>query len=70
MCLLLAMVDAFFKTVVHTMVMSTTYTQHTIAVTGINRNGPIPGYSERCGGIMEVTFSRDTFMEESNPVVG
>ncbi|RMX56138.1 hypothetical protein pdam_00012113 [Pocillopora damicornis] len=36
----------------------------------INRDGPIPGYGERCGGIMEVTFSRDTFMEESNPVVG
>ena len=41
---------------------------HTIAVTGINRDGSIPVYGERCGGIMAVTFSRVTFMEKT-PVV-
>ena len=43
---------------------------HTIAVTGINRDGSIPGYGERCGGIMAVAFRRETFMEKKNPVVG
>ena len=41
---------------------------HTIAVTGINRDGSIPGYGEHCGGIMAVTFSKETFLKEGNPV--
>lgn len=41
---------------------------HTIAVTGINRDGSIPVYGEHCGGIMAVTFSKETFMEKT-PVI-
>lgn len=42
---------------------------HTIAITGINRDGSIPGYGEHCAGIMAVAYSRGVF-GDSNPVVG
>ena len=42
---------------------------YTIAITGINRDGSIPGYGEHCAGIMAVTYSRDIF-GDNNPVVG
>ena len=42
---------------------------YTIAITGINRDGSIPGYGEHCAGIMAVTYSRDIF-GDSSPVVG
>ena len=42
---------------------------YTITITGINRDGSIPAYGERCAGIMAVTYSRDVF-GDSSPVVG
>ena len=42
---------------------------YTIAITGINRDGSIPGYGEHCAGIMAVTYSRDVF-GDTGPVVG
>ena len=41
---------------------------YTIAITGINKDGSIPVYGERCPGIMAVTYSRDLFGESK--VVG
>lgn len=34
---------------------------YTIAITGINKDGSIPSYGERCAGIMAVTYSKDVF---------
>lgn len=42
---------------------------YTIAITGINSDGAIPGYGEHCAGIMAVTYSRDVF-GDSSPLVG
>lgn len=41
---------------------------YTIAITGINKDGSIPYYGERCAGIMAVTYSRD-IMDDSSSVV-
>ncbi|KAJ7336055.1 hypothetical protein OS493_013430 [Desmophyllum pertusum] len=42
---------------------------YTIAITGINSDGSIPDYGERCTGIMAVTYSRNIF-DRSTPMVG
>ena len=42
---------------------------YTIAITGINRDGSVPSYGERCPGIMAVTYSKSTFGRETSPVV-
>jgi len=42
---------------------------YTIAITGINSDGSIPTYGERCTGIMAVTYSRDIFGSDSSKVV-
>ena len=31
----------------------------TIAISGVSRNGLIPGYAERCSAIMAATYSQD-----------
>ena len=31
----------------------------TIAISGISRNGSIPGYAERCSAVMACTYSQD-----------
>ena len=34
---------------------------YTIAITGVNKDGSVPRYGERCPGIMAVTYSREIF---------
>ena len=34
---------------------------YTIAITGVNEDGSVPRYGERCPGIMAVTYSREIF---------
>ena len=34
---------------------------YTIAITGVNNDGSVPRYGERCPGIMAVTYSREIF---------
>ncbi|KAM7439362.1 Proprotein convertase subtilisin/kexin type 5 [Porites harrisoni] len=41
---------------------------YTIAITGINKDGSIPSYGERCAGIMAVTYSKDVFGDDSKVV--
>lgn len=41
---------------------------YTIAITGINKDGSIPAYGERCSGIMAVTYSRDIFRDSSDVI--
>lgn len=41
---------------------------YTIAITGINKDGSIPIYGERCAGIMAVTYSKDAFDRDSKVV--
>ena len=41
---------------------------YTIAISGVNRDGTVPAYGERCPGIMATAYSRDAF-GDSNPVV-
>lgn len=41
---------------------------YTIAITGINRDGSVPSFGERCPGIMAAAYSRDTFADR-NPLV-
>lgn len=41
---------------------------YTIAITGINKDGSIPIYGERCAGIMAVTYSIDVFGDDSKVV--
>lgn len=41
---------------------------YTIAITGINKDGSIPSYGERCAGVMAVTYSKDLFDRGSKVV--
>ena len=41
---------------------------YTVAITGINKDGSIPSYGERCAGIMAVTYSKDVFDRGSKVV--
>ena len=34
---------------------------YTIGITGVNKDGSVPRYGERCPGIMAVTYSKDIF---------
>ncbi|PFX28201.1 Proprotein convertase subtilisin/kexin type 6 [Stylophora pistillata] len=34
---------------------------HTIAISGVNWDGSVPGYTEKCAAIMAVTYGEDTF---------
>ena len=34
---------------------------HTIAISGVNWDGAVPGYTEKCAAIMAVTYGKDTF---------
>lgn len=34
---------------------------YTIAITGLNRDGSLPRYGERCPGILAVTYSKGMF---------
>lgn len=38
----------------------------TIAISGVNRNGSIPGYAERCSAIMASTYSQDDLNGKEN----
>ncbi|KAM7448772.1 hypothetical protein ABFA07_003268 [Porites harrisoni] len=40
----------------------------TIAISGVNRNGSIPGYAERCSAIMASTYSQDDLNGKENTV--
>ena len=40
----------------------------TIAISGVNRNGSIPGYAERCSAIMASTYSQDDLKQKQNIV--
>ena len=42
---------------------------YTIAITGVNKDGTVPSYGERCPGIMAVTYSYQSFGSGSDPVV-
>ena len=42
---------------------------YTIAITGVNKDGSVPSYGERCPGIMAVTYSYQSFGSGSDPVV-
>ena len=41
---------------------------YTIAITGVNKDGSVPRYGERCPGIMAVTYSREFFSLLDNDV--
>ena len=34
---------------------------YTIGITGVNKDGSVPRYGERCPGIMAVTYSKEIF---------
>lgn len=34
---------------------------HTIAISGVNWDGAVPGYTEKCAAIMAVTYGKDTY---------
>ena len=37
---------------------------YTIAITGVNNDGSLPRYGERCPGILAVTYSKEQFSFE------
>ena len=44
---------------------------YTIAITGVNKDGSLPKYGERCPGILAVTYSKEEFLfqDEKTKVV-
>lgn len=43
---------------------------YTIAITGVNKDGSVPQYGERCPGILAVTYSKEmySFMDKTKLV--
>ncbi len=41
---------------------------YTIAISGLNIDGSVPGYSESCAGLMAVAYSRDSIGDQSKVV--
>lgn len=41
---------------------------YTIAITGVNKDGSVPRYGERCPGITAVTYSRETYFSPDKVV--
>jgi len=42
---------------------------YTIAITGVNKDGSVPRYGERCPGILAVTYSKEIFAISDNTKV-
>jgi len=42
---------------------------YTIAITGVNKDGSLPRYGERCPGILVVTYSKEMFLFEDKTKV-
>ena len=42
---------------------------YTIAITGVNKDGSVPLYGERCPGILAVTYSKEIFSLSDNSKV-